>query len=58
VLSAARRRRLRAVGCPLTFDEFQLPVPVDRADLAAGIQDRRFHPSSNLGIGIPKSIAA
>ena len=47
------------VGCPLTFDEFQLPIPVDRSDLAAGIEIVAFTPSSNLGIGeYPKSIAA
>ncbi len=47
------------VGCPLTFDEFQLPIPVDRADLATGIEIVAFTPSSNLGVGeYPKSIAA
>ena len=47
------------VGCPLTFDEFQLPIAVDRADLAADIEIVAFTPSSNLGIGeYPKSIAA
>ena len=47
------------VGCPLTFDDLQLPVAVDRADLAADIEIVAFTPSSNLGIGeYPKSIAA
>ncbi len=47
------------VGCPLTFDDLQLPVAVDRAGLAADIEIVAFTPSSNLGIGeYPKSIAA
>ena len=47
------------VGCPLTFDDLQLPVAVDRGDLADGIEIVAFTPSSNLGIGeYPKSIAA
>jgi len=47
------------VGCPLTFDDLQLPIAVDRADLAADIEIVAFTPSSNLGIGeYPKSIAA
>ena len=47
------------VGCPLTFDEFHLPVAVDRADLPDHIEIVAFTPSSNLRMGeYPKSIAA
>jgi hypothetical protein len=47
------------VGCPLTFDDEQLPVPVERDDLPDSIEIVGFAPSSNLGVGdYPKSIAA
>jgi hypothetical protein len=47
------------VGCPLAFDEFQLPVAADRAGLASAIEIVAFTPSSNLGMGdYPASIAA
>ncbi len=47
------------VGCPITFDEFQLPVPVDRVDLPEALEILAFVPSSNLGVGeYPASIAA
>jgi hypothetical protein len=50
------------VGCPITFDEFQLPVAARPTDLAPPPDDTEivaFTPSSNLGIGdYPSSIAA
>jgi hypothetical protein len=47
------------VGCPLTFDEYQLPVAAERADLPDDIHIVAFTPSSNLGVGeYPASIAA
>ena len=47
------------VGCPLTFDDLQLPVAVSRPDLPADIEIVAFTPSSNLGMGdYPASIAA
>lgn len=47
------------VGCPITFDDDQLPVPTERDDLPEGIEIVGFVPSSNLGVGdYPKSIAA
>lgn len=50
------------VGCPLAFDDFQLPIAVNRPGLAAlpdDIEVVAFTPSSNLGMGdYPKSIAA
>lgn len=47
------------VGCPITFDEFQLPIPVDRVDLPDDLEILAFVPSSNLGVGeYPASIAA
>jgi hypothetical protein len=50
------------VGCPITFDELQQPVPARPDDLAAPPADTEmvaFTPSSNLGMGdYPKSIAA
>ncbi len=50
------------VGCPITFNELQLPIPNDAA-LAAGVpalsEIVAWAPSSNLGVGeYPKSIAA
>jgi hypothetical protein len=50
------------VGCPITFDELQLPVPARPAGLAPPPDDIEivaFTPSSNLGMGdYPSSIAA
>ena len=47
------------VGCPLTFDELQLPVAGERAGLPEDIEIVGFVPSSNLGVGdYPRSIAA
>ncbi len=47
------------VGCPIAFDEFQLPIAADRAGLPADIEIVAVTPSSNLGVGdYPKSIAA
>jgi len=47
------------VGCPIQLDEFQQPVPVERADLPAQIEIVGHVPSSNLGVGdYPKSISA
>jgi hypothetical protein len=47
------------VGCPLTFDELQLPVAAARAGLPETIEIVGFVPSSNLGVGeYPRSIAA
>ena len=46
------------VGCPIRFDEFQLPI-VDRPDVPAHTEIVAFVPSSNLGVGdYPKSISA
>lgn len=47
------------VGCPVTFDEYQLPIPLPRDDLPADLEIVAFTPSSNLGVGeYPASIAA
>jgi hypothetical protein len=47
------------VGCPIGFDEFQLPIPADRTDLPADVVIVAFVPSSNLGVGeYPTSISA
>ncbi|MFK8024253.1 MAG: N,N-dimethylformamidase beta subunit family domain-containing protein [Ilumatobacter sp.] len=47
------------VGLPITFDEFQQPVPIERADLPDDIEIVGHVPSSNLGVGdYPASIAA
>jgi hypothetical protein len=47
------------VGCPLTFDDLQLPVARERSDLPGDIEIVAFTPSSNLGMGdYPASIAA
>ncbi len=47
------------LGCPITLDELQLPVPWPRDDLPAGIEIVAHVPSSNLGVGeYPRSIAA
>ncbi|MDX2379224.1 MAG: hypothetical protein QNM02_05650 [Acidimicrobiia bacterium] len=50
------------VGCPITFDEMQLPIAARPADLATPPDDIEivaFTPSSNLGLGdYPSSIAA
>jgi hypothetical protein len=47
------------VGCPLTFDEFQLPVPRVHPGLPAGVEIVAFTPSSNLMVGeYPASISA
>lgn len=47
------------VGCPVTFDEFQLPVAADRPGFPPDIEVVAMTPSSNLGMGdYPKSIAA
>lgn len=47
------------VGCPITLDDDQLPVPVERDDLPDRIEIVGLVPSSNLGVGdYPKSIAA
>lgn len=47
------------VGCPINFDEFQLPVPAQRGDLPEALEILAFVPSSNLGLGqYPASIAA
>ncbi len=47
------------VGCPVTFDEYQLPIAADRAGLPRHVEIVAFTPSSNLGIGeYPTSIAA
>ena len=50
------------VGCPLTLDELQLPVP-SAAAIEAGVPESTeivaWVPASNLGVGeYPKSIAA
>jgi hypothetical protein len=47
------------VGCPLAFDELQLPVAADRAGLPGAIEIVACTPSSNLAVGeYPSSIAA
>lgn len=47
------------VGCPINFDEYQQPIPVERADLPDDLKIVAFTPSSNLGVGdYPSSIAA
>lgn len=47
------------VGLPITFDEFQQPVPAPRDDLPDAIEIVGHVPSSNLGVGdYPASIAA
>lgn len=47
------------VGCPVAFDQFQLPIAADHADLPDDIEIVAFTPSSNLGMGeYPVSIAA
>ncbi|MGI9600504.1 MAG: N,N-dimethylformamidase beta subunit family domain-containing protein [Acidimicrobiales bacterium] len=47
------------LGCPVTFDEFNLPVAADRPGLPDSIEIVAFTPSSNLGMGeYPASIAA
>ena len=47
------------VGCPITFDELQLPIPWPRADLPSELEIVGLVPSSNLGLGqYPASIAA
>jgi hypothetical protein len=47
------------LGCPLTFDELNLPVARDRPDLAGDIEIVAFTPSSNLAVGeYPSSISA
>jgi hypothetical protein len=47
------------LGCPVTLDEFQLPVPWPRPDLPADLQVVAMVPSSNIGMGeYPASISA
>ncbi|MEO6653136.1 MAG: N,N-dimethylformamidase beta subunit family domain-containing protein [Ilumatobacteraceae bacterium] len=47
------------VGCPVQFDEFQLPVAAARSGLPLDIEIVAFVPSSNLGVGdYPTSISA
>lgn len=47
------------VGCPLTFDELQLPVARSHPGLPDGIEIVAFTPSSNLVVGeYPASISA
>lgn len=47
------------VGCPIQFDEFQLPVAAPRPDLPLDVEIVGHVPSSNLGVGdYPTSIAA
>lgn len=47
------------VGCPITLDEYQLPVAAARDGLPADIEIVAVTPSSNLGVGeYPASIAA
>lgn len=47
------------VGCPITFDETQLPVPWPRDDLPTDHEIVAMVPSSNLGVGeYPASISA
>jgi hypothetical protein len=47
------------LGCPLTFDEFQLPVVRPHPGLPADVEIVAFTPSSNLVVGeYPASISA
>ncbi|MFZ4811226.1 MAG: N,N-dimethylformamidase beta subunit family domain-containing protein [Ilumatobacteraceae bacterium] len=47
------------VGCPITFDEVQLPVPMPGRGTPPDAEIIAFAPSSNLAMGeYPKSIAA
>lgn len=47
------------MGCPLTFDEFQLPIARPFPGLPADIDIVAFTPASNLGVGeYPASISA
>jgi hypothetical protein len=47
------------LGCPLTFDEFQLPVARPHPGLPADLEIVAFTPSSNLMVGeYPASISA
>jgi hypothetical protein len=47
------------VGCPIAFDDHQLPIAADRPGLPDEIEIVAFTPSSNLGMGdYPSSIAA
>lgn len=47
------------VGCPITFDDLQLPVAARRDGIPEHVEIVAFTPSSNLGIGeYPASIAA
>ncbi|MEM9606378.1 MAG: N,N-dimethylformamidase beta subunit family domain-containing protein [Actinomycetota bacterium] len=47
------------LGCPVTLDELQLPVPWPRDDLPSELEIVAMVPSSNLGVGeYPRSIAA
>ncbi len=47
------------LGCPLTFDEFQLPVVAHRPGLPDDVEIVAFTPSSNLAVGeYPASISA
>ena len=47
------------VGCPLTFDEFQLPVARSHPGLPDDVEIVAFTPSSNLRVGeYPASISA
>ena len=47
------------VGCPVNFDEFQLPVAAHRPGMPDDIEIVAFTPSSNLRVGeYPASIAA
>jgi hypothetical protein len=55
-LSLSSRQR---VGCPLSFDELQLPVARPHPGLPADIEIVAFTPSSNLIVGeYPASISA
>ncbi len=47
------------LGCPLTLDEFHLPVARTRPDLPSDVEIVAFTPSSNLAVGeYPASISA
>jgi hypothetical protein len=47
------------LGCPITFDDLQLPIAADRPGLPADIEIVAVTPSSNLRVGeYPKSISA
>ncbi len=47
------------MGCPLTFDDLELPVAKPRPELPEGIEIVAFTPSSNLAVGeYPASISA